>query len=144
MSRPRIGGRMAEPDWLKGEARWAFRQLVKLLGDDGMRILSKSDRHALILPCDDYREWRGARRHVEEHGQVYEAVNKRAETTLHANPSVGIAAEAWRQVRQMLLEFGLTPAARAKVKGEETGEADPLDEMLETAGRKRTETKSSN
>lgn len=123
-------GRMCEPDWLKGQGLWMWRQLAQLLGPKEMKVLSVADRHALMLLCDAYREYREARRTVEKEGQVIDVENKYG-TVKAVHPAVKIASDAWRRVRLMLVEFGLTPAARAKVNSEEKAEQDPLEELLE-------------
>jgi len=46
---------------------------------------------------------------------------------LVTNPAVPARADAWRRVKIMLTEFGLTPASRSKVDVEVAGEDnDPL------------------
>jgi len=123
-------GRMCEPDWLKGQALWAWRQLSQMLGEQGMKVLTRADRHALMLLCDAYREYREARALVEKEGQVV-TVFTQTGTRPMAHPAVAISSDAWRRVRLMLVEFGLTPSARSKVKAEEPVAKDPLQELLD-------------
>ena len=122
-------GRMCEPDWLKGQGLWMWRQLAQLLGPKEMRVLSRADRHALMLLCDSYREYREARATVEKEGQILDVENKYGSVKV-VHPAVKIASDAWRRVRLMLVEFGLTPSARAKVNTEDEVPKDELEELL--------------
>jgi P27 family predicted phage terminase small subunit len=39
-------------------------------------------------------------------------------------------SDAWKRIRAMLSEFGMTPASRSKVGASGPSEADPLEEFL--------------
>lgn len=132
-------GKVACPSWLPAEGKKAFRELVKVLGDQGMKVLTTADRLALTLLCDAFATYRQAQKDLEmaaldellrkkvaavEAGRDVEDVTVSSltyesptptGTIVRPRPEVAIAAEAWRRVARMLLEFGLTPAARSKV-----------------------------
>ena len=117
------------PAWMRDKiAIAAWRELASVL--EGMRVVSEADRKALELLCDAYAEWRRAREVVIEHGTTYEAENVNGGLMLKVRPEVALAADAWRRIRSMLTEFGLTPAARARVKVGEIPEEDPLEAYL--------------
>jgi len=125
-----------EPDWLKGEAKWAWRQLSKLLGPDGANILDRTDRHALILLCNTYLEYRTAHRHVEKYGQVYETSDQNGNRILRENPSVRIRDRAENKLNRWMTEFGLTPLARKNIPSGKEEARDPLEEILNRRNKK--------
>ncbi len=116
------------PRWLGGKAKWAWKELVPLLED--MRVLTVADKKALELLCDAYQTYRDARQVVIEEGSVYSYVNREGDEIFKIRPEVHIAQESWKMVRQMLQEFGLTPAARTKVSVKELKETDPGEEFF--------------
>jgi len=118
-------GSVCAPDWLKGEARWAWQQLSEMLGEDGTNVLTQQDRHALMMLCDAYQEYRAARRQVDEEGLMIHQGKY-----LIKHPVIQVYQDAWRRVRLMLVEFGLTPAARSKTSSPPKQPTDPLGELL--------------
>ncbi len=46
------------------------------------------------------------------------------------HPAAVMKADAWKRIRAMLSEFGMTPASRSKVGANGPAEADPLEEFL--------------
>ncbi len=46
------------------------------------------------------------------------------------HPAAVMKADAWKRIRAMLSEFGMTPASRSKVGAKGPAEADPLEEFL--------------
>jgi len=120
---------MNEPDWLRGKALWAWRQLAEIMGDHGMKVLTRADRHALSLLCDAYGEYRDARKIVDKEGLVITVLTEMGPLP-RKHPAVAIYQDAWRRVRAMLIEFGLTPAARSKVETSDETVDDPLQELI--------------
>ncbi len=117
------------PAWLSPKAKRAWKELVGILG--GMDILSKADRRAMELLCDAYAEYRDARAVVAKQGATYEAETVAGGVMIRPRPEVAIAADAWRRVKGMLTEFGLTPASRSRVQTPDKGEkASPFAEFL--------------
>lgn len=117
------------PEWLPAEGQAFWMELAPML--TGMRVLTEADRPALVLLCDVYAEWREAREVVRKEGATYEAVTESG-FMWRKRPEVSIAADAWRRMRAMLIEFGMTPAARSRItaRDDEPGEDDPVDAWL--------------
>ncbi|MTI32807.1 phage terminase small subunit P27 family [Xanthovirga aplysinae] len=116
------------PEWLDKKGKLAFRQLAKELGN--MQVLTTADRKALELLCDAYSEYREARKAVKELGSTYESINQSGGVMYRARPEVAIASDAWKRVRSMMSEFGLTPSSRSKVAATGEKEKDPLEAFL--------------
>lgn len=107
------------PKLLTGRARDAWDRIGPEL--NAMGVLTRVDGIALELLCDAYAEWVAARDVVRRKGTTYTTKTANGRVT-RPHPAVRIAAEAWRRVHRMLLEFGLTPAARTRVNRVPTGD----------------------
>jgi P27 family predicted phage terminase small subunit len=116
------------PKWLSKRAQEAYIDLSDILV--GMQVLTKADRTALEMLCDAYAEYRQAREYIEQHGMSYE-VNTKDGSVLHkVYPQVAIGSDAYKRVRSMMTEFGLTPASRGKVSAQGEQADDPMQGIL--------------
>jgi P27 family predicted phage terminase small subunit len=102
-----------------------------------MELLTLADRKALELLVAAYAEWRAAVKLIAAEGATYETVSRTGGTMIRAHPASAIAADAWRRIRSMLIEFGLTPAARSKVHTAGRPPVDPFEEFLDRGREKR-------
>ncbi|WP_193146548.1 phage terminase small subunit P27 family [Serratia marcescens] len=113
-------------DW--GKTAWG--KMTVLL--DGMGVLTIADTFALERLCDIYADILQLRNTIADEGRTY-TVQTEGGFLIKANPAVAMLADADRRFKSYLVEFGLTPAARSKVKvngGKE--EEDPLAEFFGT------------
>ena len=116
------------PDFLSDEGKRAWRSVARHLDDMG--VLAHADQWALALLSEAYAEWDAARTLIEEEGLTYDSETQNG-TIKRPHPAASIRDDAWRRMRSMLTEFGLTPAARAKVTAiPDAEEADPFEQML--------------
>lgn len=121
-------GKPVAPPNLPQEAAILWRELVKLL--DSMGVLANSDRRALEMLCRAYADYLRAQGEIDKHGLLVEHFNDRTGlVTLKRNPGVDIANAAHANMVRLLIEFGLTPAARGKVS-KEGPKKDPLGDYL--------------
>ena len=100
------------PSWLGGRSKAAWREIAMQL--ESMRVLTLADRKALELLVDVYSEYRDAREIVRRQGATYESATQTG-TIIRPRPEVAIASDAWKRMNRMLVEFGLTPAARSRL-----------------------------
>jgi P27 family predicted phage terminase small subunit len=77
-----------------------------------MGILTLADGDALALYCRAYSRWKQALSNLDDEGMTI--IGPRL--GLIENPSLRIAERAEDAMRRILLEFGLTPASRQRVK----------------------------
>lgn len=96
-------------------AHWA--ELAPMLHRN--RLLTEADLGALRLLCLTLARLDQAEQALREDGMVYVTPTGR-----RASPWIGIAREAHRQVRSLMSEFGLTPAARTRITAAPPTEAD--------------------
>ncbi|WP_084977908.1 phage terminase small subunit P27 family [Plesiomonas shigelloides] len=112
-------------DW--GKMAWVK---VSLLLDD-MGVLTVADSLALERLCDIYADILQLRETIAIEGRTYTTKTQMGDFLIKANPAVAMLADADRRFKSYLVEFGLTPAARTKVKvdgGEE--KEDPLSQFF--------------
>jgi P27 family predicted phage terminase small subunit len=129
-------GRMpAPPESLQEDAAIVWRDLGKRLLSVG--LFEHVDRYALMMFCAAAGRWIAAERKIQESGG--EVLTSEA-GNLYQNPWLHTANRAWDQMRQMLGQFGLTPAERMRVARPEaegpTSLADELWSLVQT-GEKR-------
>ena len=112
------------PAFLSDSAAEVWRDLGKLLRDAG--LFTVVDRYALAMFCAVAARWMEAERKLQQAGAV---ITSEA-GGMYQNPWLHVANKAWGQMRQMLSEFGLTPAERSRLKTVVADEEPTLAEML--------------
>ena len=106
------------PDWLSAEAAAEWDRVIPQLMTAG--TLNRIDRSALAAYCQAWSDVVGLTAIVEEHGYTWEEPIQSAggEVIGHRvkpRPEVRQLEAAAARMRQYLIEFGLTPAARARM-----------------------------
>lgn len=117
----------ARPDYLDryGEEAWD-RIVPKLLA---LGVLTELDGEALALYCVTHSRWRMAVEEIRESGVT-------ATTGLGSpktNPAVAVASQCERLLAAILVEFGLTPVSRSRVKTD----AAPQDALADFLSRRK-------
>ena len=112
------------PAFLTADAAEIWRDLGKLLREAG--LFTVVDRYALAMFCVVAARWMEAERKL----QMVSLVLTAESGNLYQNPWLHVANKAWGQMRQMLSEFGLTPAERSRLKTVVADEEPTLAEML--------------
>ena len=112
------------PAHLTGWGKSAWVKVTELL--DGMGVLTLADAMALERLCDIYAEILQLRNQIAAEGNTY-IVQTRGGFLIKPHPAVAMLADADKRFKGYLTEFGLTPAARAKVNINAEGEEDETD-----------------
>lgn len=112
------------PRYLKKMPKYWFEVLCKELDDIG--VLTNLDSKALELLVEAYSEYRNHCDVLEAEGYSY----KTDDGLIKAHPVAAMKADAWKRVKAMLAEFGMTPSSRAKVSVISKDEFDPLEAFL--------------
>lgn len=110
------------PKQLAGEARAEWKRITAELR--GMGILAKTDRAAIALYCEHFRQWSEATADVVKNGTIVKQPNG-----WHGpNPYLSVATKASAAMTRLLAEFGLTPSARSRIHvTDQTEDDDGLD-----------------
>ena len=101
------------PEHLDAPARLEWERLTPELFRLG--LLTRIDAAALAAYCQAYSRWQEAEGVIASEGIT--AVNLKT-GCVHVHPAVSIAKESMRLVREFMVEFGLSPASRARLKVE--------------------------
>jgi P27 family predicted phage terminase small subunit len=113
------------PEHMTADGRLAWDRLAPMLGQMG--VLTTADAIALERLCGCYGEVRRLQTILEIEGGTYETKTVSGDFMIRARPERAMLGDADRRLRGYLIEFGLTPAARSKVRAEGGGKPDPLD-----------------
>jgi P27 family predicted phage terminase small subunit len=97
---------------------------------DAVGVMTTLDGKALELLIEAYTEYRQHCDVLAEEGYTYKTVSATGEDIVKAHPAAVMKSDAWKRIRAMLSEFGMTPASRSKVGASGPAEADPLEEFL--------------
>lgn len=124
------------PDGLTAVAQKEWKAIAPQLEQLG--VLAKIDGKALAAYCECFATWRVAADEVTSRGITLEepvvvGVGEAAEVVGYKykrNPAVTIANDALKLMKSFLIEFGLTPASRSRLRIEKPQPADPMDEYL--------------
>ena len=102
------------PEWLSEDARKVWKRLVPQLR--AMKVLTLVDADALAAYCHIYTRWRDAEDFLTKHGMVYPIRDDQGRVKcMQQFPQVAIARNLLLVMRAYQQEFGLTPAARARI-----------------------------
>ena len=110
------------PQHIQGEGRREWRRVVGELASCG--LMTYVDRAALAAYCQAWDRWVMAEDVLRSAGVLI----KTPTGMLVQSPMLAVANHAMNQMRAFLCEFGMTPAARTRIKAEFPEEdKDPLD-----------------
>jgi P27 family predicted phage terminase small subunit len=102
------------PDYLDKVAKEKWTELCEILSDTG--LLSNADRDVMAMYCSAFSQWREAADMVKKSGVIV-----RGTGGICANPCVQIAANAKREMRDLLTLLGLDLANRRRLRAASIG-----------------------
>jgi P27 family predicted phage terminase small subunit len=126
------------PKHLSDDAKAEWDEIAPELYKLG--LLSKIDKSALASYCDSYGRWVQACRRINRDGLIVTEIGSTSQETKKPNPAIKIAQTEKVLMRQLLTEFGMTPAARSRVDAKPPPDPNPfagLDPMEELRLRKK-------
>jgi P27 family predicted phage terminase small subunit len=106
-------GSPVPPVWLSDDAKVQWGRFSVWL--EQMGVLTVADGPALERLVSVYLEVRDLEACLTLEGRTYATQSTVGERVVKAHPAVAMLNSADSRLRQMLIEFGLTPAARTKV-----------------------------
>jgi len=116
------------PSFLKAKGKMMYERTVGHL--HSMGLLSTVDDTALELLAIAYQEWYSAELKLQKEGRIYETFASNGAKVLKPHPAAAQSSDAWRRIRMMLIEFGLTPASRSKLERPE-GRTLDIDDIID-------------
>lgn len=123
-----VKGIPTPPKHLSPKAAIAWERLGSLLGRMG--IMTHADGFALERLCEVYSAILDCEETIQEQGRYQLVTTQSGDKMERLRPAVTDLADLDRRFKSLLVEFGLTPAARSKVKIESGQEKDPLDDYF--------------
>ncbi len=112
------------PDHLSDEAKREWERAGQLLLDLG--VVSELDRGAFAAYCQAWGRWVEAEEALKRYGVVVKSPNEYP----MQSPFLAIANKALEQMRVFLIEFGMSPASRTRVRAERAAGPNPLTKYL--------------
>jgi P27 family predicted phage terminase small subunit len=117
------------PVWLDAEAQAEWDRVTGEL--EMMGLLSLADRAALAAYCTAWSRWVEAEAMVKKFGTIVKSPEKGFPMK---SPYLTIADQALETMRKLMVEFGLTPSSRSRIRVPPGGdEVDELDRFLEAS-----------
>ena len=98
------------PQWLSAEAKAEWNRIVPEL--ERLGLLTRIDQACLVCYCEAYSDFKKAARELARQGLTLKAGNG----TRIPHPAVQMKRASMKQVREFSAEFGLSPAARARLE----------------------------
>ena len=123
------------PSYLLPLAKKEWKRVGKELKENG--LVSRLDIQMLAAYCQSYAKWREVEEQLAKLGPDAYMVET-PNGFLQPNPLLRTCGQLQEQMRKFAIEFGLTPAARARVrpsqakpkKNDADGKKDPVDDYL--------------
>ena len=97
------------PEWIGGTARKEWDRIINEL--EPLGYLTEMDRAALTAYCDSYGRWADASVILRKEGLIIRTETER----IVQNPALAIIAQALKEMKGFLVEFGMTPSSRTRI-----------------------------
>lgn len=110
---PSAPAMVAKNDTASEEWERICRELLSL------GLMTELDRGAIAAYCMSYSRWAEAEANLAD-----ESLTVATEKSVIVNPLVTVANQAMENMRKFLIEFGMTPSSRARVRGTEQPKKD--------------------
>ncbi|CAI0854032.1 phage terminase small subunit P27 family [Serratia fonticola] len=124
------------PKHFDKQGKYWFKRMAEEL--DALGVMSQLDGRALELLVEAYTEYRHHCDTLDREGYTYAVYSEddgderkdREIRMIKPHPAAMMKADAWKRIRAMLAEFGMTPASRSKVNATAPDAVDPLADFL--------------
>ncbi|NRF91543.1 phage terminase small subunit P27 family [Paenibacillus frigoriresistens] len=117
------------PTWLDAVGKKMWHSIMDELS--AVDLITNVDVYALALACDAYSKYVKSSKDIKKDGLVLEHKNAIGAVNKVANPSVAIAQKYATQFKSYCSEFGLSPAARARLARPKDDDEDDEDDDLD-------------
>ncbi|EPY7325283.1 phage terminase small subunit P27 family [Klebsiella variicola] len=124
------------PKHFDKQGKYWFKRIAEEL--DAIGVMSQLDARALELLVEAYTEYRHHCETLDREGYTYAVYSEddpdegkeREIRMIKPHPAAMMKADAWKRMRAMLGEFGMTPSSRSKVNRETTPDDDLISKFL--------------
>ena len=115
------------PKFLNSDAKEEWDRITGILQE--MQLLTHADRAALAAYCVAYGRWVEAEKQVQKYGTIVKSPNKGFPMK---SPYLTVAEQSMEAMRKMMVEFGLTPSSRSRIKVSDQGGHDAFEAFLQS------------
>lgn len=115
------------PGWLTDDGRRLWRRLAKVLNDAG--LLTYVDGPALEMLCQSYGRWVEAEKYLGRL-RVDQHVVESEKGGLYINPRLNVARMHRNDFLSACREFGMTPAARTRIRIDQPEKEEGIADLL--------------
>ncbi|EKM0887305.1 phage terminase small subunit P27 family [Salmonella enterica] len=124
------------PKHFDKQGKYWFKRMAEEL--DAIGVISQLDARALELLVEAYTEYRHHCETLDREGYTYAVYSdddadegkKREIRMIKPHPAAMMKADAWKRLRAMLAEFGMTTSSRSKVSKDKPDDDDLLSQFL--------------
>lgn len=122
------------PKHFDKQGKYWFKRMAEEL--DAIGVISQLDARALELLVEAYTEYRHHCETLDREGYTYAVYSdddegkEREIRMIKPHPAAMMKADAWKRLRAMLAEFGMTPSSRSKVSKDKPDDDDLLSQFL--------------
>ena len=124
------------PKHFDKQGKYWFKRMAEEL--DAIGVISQLDARALELLVEAYTEYRHHCETLVLEGYTYAVYSdddadegkEREIRMIKPHPAAMMKADAWKRLRAMLAEFGMTPSSRSKVSKDKPDDDDLLSQFL--------------
>ena len=120
------------PDHLPDEGKKEWRRVCKELA--ACKLLTALDRAALAAYCQAWARWLEAEDSLRQSGVIIMSPKKYP----IQNPYLAVANKAMQQMKEFLVEFGMTPSSRSRISVESADAGNEFDQWKQSAAATRT------
>ena len=117
------------PEFLDEVAREEWDRISVVLSEVG--LLTQADRSALAAYCVAYSRWVAAEKQVAKFGTIVKSPEKNFPMK---SPYLTVADQSLETMRKFLVEFGLTPSSRSRIRVPGTSAAEDEFQAFVDAG----------
>ena len=116
------------PEHLQGEARDAWENFGRELEKSGIGTVL--DATALELLCASYSIYLDALQKTLQYGAVWVEKGDGKIPKFAYSPHWAVMNREWKNVKDMLQQFGMTPSSRSGIVADKKNESDELSELI--------------
>lgn len=117
------------PQHLNTEARKEWRRMAKELSDLG--LLTRLDKTVFAIYCSSWSTWKEASEKLAKSGLLLRpASGNRDGKPFIVNDLLRVQREAENQMLKCLVEMGMSPSSRSRIKVPPPKEKNPFEEFL--------------
>jgi P27 family predicted phage terminase small subunit len=118
--------KLSPPSTYSGEKKRLWRNIAEVLSGE-MQVLTKIDKYSLMMLVDKLYEYVKLQKYINRFGTTFKFTNRDGETYDRIRPQVKLRDRAWADFVKLAGEFGMSPAARMRVRVQSISADDEID-----------------